>query len=87
MVSPPSNPAMAPKNLTLPLKIRRTKSADLGKPTNLYLLPVNRTRGREVARDRYGWSLSHLVNKLLEKEFKHRVGIVNATFHAVKFHK
>lgn len=78
---------MAPKNLTLPLKVRRQKPADMGKPTNLYLLPVNKTQGQKIARDRYGWSLSHLVNRLLEKEIRHRVGVVNATFHQAEFRK
>lgn len=87
MDSAPFNPAMAPKNLTLALKIRRQKKADMGRPTNLYLLPVNKTEGAKLARDRYGWSLSHMVNRLLEKERRHPGGVVNASLHAVKIHK
>lgn len=74
-------PAMAPKNLELPLKIRRLQGAhETGKPTNLYLPPTLKAKAVKIAEERYGWKLSMLVRRLLQKETEHKRGVVNTNF-------
>lgn len=58
------------------LPIRRTKAVHAGEPTNLYIRPSLKRTGAIAARDRYGWSLSRLVNELLDRETKKKRGIL-----------
>lgn len=64
---------MKTQALALP---RPTK--EKAKPTNIRLAPKLRFESAQNAVDRYGWSLTHLIRALLEKENSHKRGIVNA---------
>ena len=48
-----------------------------GSPTNLYLSETTRAEGTRIAKERYGMSLSELVESLLKREVSLKKGILN----------
>jgi len=48
-----------------------------GSPTNLYLSETTRAEGTRLAKERYGMSLSELVESLLVREMQLKKGLLN----------
>lgn len=63
------------ENLTLPLKRAPRPRAGREK-CNLYMHGGIKTKGAIIARDRYGYSLSELVERLLEEECRLKRGLL-----------
>jgi hypothetical protein len=58
------------------MRMGRTPTGKTGKPTNLYLDTEIVEGGRRIARDRYGLSLSELVERLIRKEIGLKRGLI-----------
>jgi hypothetical protein len=54
----------------------RPKTGRNGVPVNIYLPKQLRNAGREIAKLRYGISLSELLNRLLKREASLKNGII-----------
>ncbi len=63
------------ENLTLPLRFKQNYYAERRR-TNINLDRTLKKKAAEVARDRYGYSLSELVNRLLQAEVKLKRGLL-----------
>lgn len=61
----------------LPLPLAQSKSKLKGRvATNLYLRRVIKAEGAQVAKVRYGYSLSEMVDRLLELEVNGKKGLI-----------
>lgn len=69
------SPALLMENLTLPLPRPKSSLRDR-EATNLYLRKAVKREGAEVARKRYGYSLSELVDRLLHAEINLKKGLL-----------
>lgn len=68
-------PARLMENLTLPLS-GKTKPKSGREKCNLYIQPKVKLLGAKVALRRYNYSLSDLVERLLEEECKMKRGLL-----------
>jgi len=57
----------------------RPKTGRNGSPTNIYLDSSVKERAQEAAKERYGYSLSELVEKLLEREMSLKRGLLGGS--------
>ena len=63
-------------------KQRKVKARRSGKPTNLYLNKAIVAEGKTLAANRYGCSLSELVERLLKADMQRKRGIAHINFGA-----